>query len=133
VVALSASARKKLAALENVNTKKDGWLEDAVLHLRNQTVHYGGRWNWDDVEWAMRQAGTEEGSAEFLPGPSGRMRFIFADTVASQHFTRRFPEVDADPEAELDREVLGLRFKTRWSKPSPQRPPLPCRSPATPS
>jgi hypothetical protein len=110
--ALPESARRELDRLLTVNTIHDNWILGAITHVRNQTSHYGGKWNWDDLEWAMKQVADDDGEIEMVNERLVGMRLKFADHIANQHLTRKFPEYAADPDAELDQETTESRLRT---------------------
>lgn len=60
IVGLPGAAQKDLQRVMAINTAEGGWLLDAVRYVRNQTNHYGGKWNWQDTQWAMRQVATHD-------------------------------------------------------------------------
>jgi hypothetical protein len=109
---LPESARQDLARFSDLNTSQDQWINQAVSHVRNQANHYGGKWNWDDLKWAMKQVADEQGVIEMVNAKLIGTRFSFADTVAVQHFTRKFPEYVADSDAELDPATSESRVTT---------------------
>lgn len=107
--ALPESARQDLDRLLTVNTIHDNWILGAMTHVRNQTSHYGGKWNWDDLKWAIKQVADDDGEIEMVNERLVGMRLKFA---ANQHLTGKFPEYAADPDAELDQETKGRRVGT---------------------
>ena len=83
-----------------------------MTYVRNQTSHYGGKWNWDDLAWAMKQVADDDGEIEMVNEKLAGMRLKFADHIANQHLTRKFPEYVGDPDAELDPETIEARLST---------------------
>ncbi len=119
VSSLPESTRWHLHVLQNVNTDDDGWVEAAMRYARNQTFHYGGRWDreeddwsWDDQKWALGVVADKEGEIEMVNEKLVGMRLKFADEVAIQHLARKFPEYDDDPQADIDRETIEERLST---------------------
>lgn len=80
-------------------------------YLRNQTFHYGGKTNWQDVRWAIRAVTAEEGVVSRANDTYSGTRLDFAELIWVQHLTRKFPatEPDADDEARQELEELQLR------------------------
>ena len=105
-------AVRDLERLMKVNTPQDDWLLKAMTYVRNQTNHYGGKWNWDDVRWAMKQVADEDGEIEMVNDKLAGMRLKFADLIAIQHMTRKFPEYVIDPDADLDQGTIEARLST---------------------
>jgi hypothetical protein len=66
LASLSPQARADLDRLMNANVREDSWVRATVSHVRNQTNHYGGRWNWDDLTWAMRQVAEDVAEIEVV-------------------------------------------------------------------
>ncbi len=112
---LPQSARQDLARLSDVNTRDAPWAFEAMKHVRNQTNHYGGRWNWDDLEWAMRQAADTDGEIEIRSDHLAGMRLKFADSVANQQLARKWPEHVAEPDAEVDDETTRVRLSALFA------------------
>ncbi len=112
IATLPKTARDHLAAVQDVNTDGAHWISAAMTHVRNQTFHYGGKWNWEDLEWAMSVVADEEGEIEMLNPKLVGMRLKLADLVTIQHLCRRFPEYAVDPTADLPPEVIEERIHT---------------------
>jgi len=64
IAKLPKSAKLDLERFVSVHTEQDQWVRQAMVYVRNQTTHYGGKHNWDDLEWAMRQVAGHEGEIE---------------------------------------------------------------------
>lgn len=109
---LPDAAQAAMAAIGDVNPPEGPWVRKAMEHIRNQAFHYGGKWNWEDIEWAMRAVANEEGDIEMANSQLVGMRMRFADLVAIQHMGRRFPEYQDDPEAEPGEEIINERLRT---------------------
>jgi hypothetical protein len=86
------------------------WINKAIGHVRNQTLHYGGRYNWDDATWGLTITASSEGRVEFADSSLGGMRAVFADLVTNQHLLRKLPEYDRDPQADLPDAVIEDRL-----------------------
>lgn len=110
--ALPDAARADLTGIENVNTNDAHWISAAMEHSRNQASHYGGKWNWDDVAWAMEKVAGVDGAIEMASPKLVGMRVTFADEIAVQHFTRKFPDFAENPDAEVDDETINARTHT---------------------
>lgn len=115
ITALPDTARSDLARIQDLNTTSAHWIRAAMEHTRNQANHYGGKWNWDDVQWAMTKVGDRDGAIEFTTPNLAGMRLTFADQVAVQPLTRKFPEFAQDPAAEVSDEQLNARIRTLFT------------------
>lgn len=109
---LPDEARSDLARIQDVNTGQAQWISAAMKHIRNQADHYGGKWNWDDLEWAMGKVADVEGAIELTSPKLVGMRLAFADDIAVQHLTREFPEFGANRDAIVSEEVINARIRT---------------------
>ncbi len=109
---LPEGARNALATIQNPNTNEAHWITAAMEHIRNQANHYGGKWNWDDLEWAMTKLADTDGTIEMTSPKLAGMRLAFADEIAVQHLTRKFPDYAEDPDAEVDDETILARIHT---------------------
>lgn len=107
---LPASAKEDLERVLTVNTDKNDWIRATVEYVRNQTNHYGGKWNWEDVAWAMTQVKDSDGEVEMVHETLAGMRLRFADLIAVQYLTRKFPEYRVELNAELDDETIKTRL-----------------------
>ena len=111
--ALPDEIKADLDQVMNPNTSETPWLSQAIKHIRNQTSHYGGRYNWEDVEWALEKAADIE-SGISNGGTVAGTRLHFADEVSVQHLTRKYPEHTEDPTVELDDTVIQDRLATMF-------------------
>jgi hypothetical protein len=107
---LPEPAKRDLDGLMNMNTRDAPWALEAMEYVRNQTNHYGGKWNWDDLTWAMKQAAETDGEIEMRNAKLVGMRLKFADSVANQHLSRKWPEYMEAPDAELDDATIAARL-----------------------
>lgn len=112
--ALPVEIRADLDSVMDPNTSEAPWLSQAIKHIRHQTSHYGGRYNWDDVAWALEKAADIESGITNSTGTVAGTRLHFADEVVIQHLTRKFPEYDEDPQVELDETVIQDRLATMF-------------------
>jgi hypothetical protein len=110
--ALPGTAEAALAAIDNVNTDDAQWISAAMEHIRNQANHYGGKWNWDDLEWAMGAVADVEGAIEMAGPRLVEARFAFADDILLQHLTRKFPEYLESADAKVSDEAIHARIRT---------------------
>lgn len=109
---LPAEAQADLERILAINTDQDQWILQTIEHVRHQTNHYGGRWGWQEMEWALTIVAGEEGEIEMASQKLAGMRLRFADLVAGQHLLRKVPEYTADPTADLDEETIVKRLST---------------------
>ncbi|MCP4383136.1 MAG: hypothetical protein GY798_17220 [Hyphomicrobiales bacterium] len=107
---LPDDAQADLGRLMTVNPREEHWIRQAMEYVRNTTLHYGGKWNWDDQRWAMKQVADDDGVIEMVNEKLVGMRLKFADHVSNRHLTRKFPEYVDDPDAELDNETIEARI-----------------------
>lgn len=111
---LSEEARGDLALVIRLNPGTEPWVAKAISYVRNQTIHYGGKFGWEAQTWALKALADEEGEVVSNSLFSG-LQLRFADLVAVQHFTRKAPEFDDDPHASPDEEVLRSRLRTLFT------------------
>lgn len=109
---LPEAASDALTTIQNPNTSEAHWIVSAMEHVRNQANHYGGKWNWDDLEWAMTRLADNDGMIEMTSPKLAEMRLAFADEIAVQHLTRKFPDYADDPDADVDDETILARIHT---------------------
>jgi hypothetical protein len=109
---LPQQARDALDCLLALETNQDPWILEALEYVRHQAIHYGGKWNWRDLEWAMNQVADEQGDIEIANDMLAGVRLNFAYDIAIQHFTRKFPEYVVNPGAELGQELIESRVET---------------------
>jgi hypothetical protein len=110
--ALPEAAKRDLARVVQVDAGDAQWIRATVKYVRNQTNHYGGKHGWAELEWAMKQLADDDGEIEIRNSKLVGMRLKFADSVANQHLSRKWPEYAQDPNAELDEEIVTARLKT---------------------
>jgi len=109
---LPQQAKDALAVIENPNANGANWITAAMEHIRNQANHYGGKWNWDDLKWAMANLAGADGTIEMAGSKLAGMRLMFADEIAVQYLTRKFPEYGDDPCADVDNATIEARLRT---------------------
>lgn len=112
---LPQKSKQHLAAIEDPNRDDAPWIEEAIKHIRHQTNHYGGKWNWTDLEWAMDKIADGEGAIEMSSSKVAGMRLRFADEIAAQHLMRKFPEYAEGVSAEVDNEAIQARLRTLFT------------------
>ena len=109
---LPDTAKKDLDRLVEVATGEASWVRATVKYVRNQTTHYGGKWGWNELEWAMSQLADEDGEIEMRNSKVVGMRLRFADRVANQQLARKWPEYTRDEHADLDEATIAARLET---------------------
>lgn len=88
------------------------WIRESVRHIRNTTFHYGSKsHDLEKLGWALSQTAEDEGEVTNADGTLSGLRFGFADTVANQQLARKFPEDEADSEADIDDSVQMERSR----------------------
>lgn len=112
---LADETTRDLALVQKLNPTKEAWVGKAMTYVRNQTLHYGGKWGWDAQQWALTALADEEGEIVMTNHLFSGMRLSFADLVAVQHFTRLAPEYVQDPNADPDPEVLHARIASLFA------------------
>lgn len=109
---LSADAQQDLRLVLDLDTAENAWIERALHYLRNQTFHYGGKTNWQDVRWAMRAVKDEEGVVSKANDTYAGTRLDFAELIWVQHLTRKFPAAEPDADDVARQELKELQMRT---------------------
>lgn len=110
ISSLPAETQADLAQIEQVNPPNDAWVEAAIRYVRNQTFHYGGRWDWEALEWSLTTLRDEPSELEVANQTFGGLHLRFADLVTLQYLIRKIPEhsiANSDPPIEVVTERLG--------------------------